>query len=536
MKFKAKPLYTSNTSCPVDIFNRTMILLRETDPAAYRFQLATEIFWTTKIQTAATCGFFTYINPEFYVDACENNSQRVFLHLHETKHMWLRHPQRGLRFHNRGYFRVGVPYVHRVFNAAADYVINADSVAMGAEPIKGCLLDSRFTRNDIVDEVYMTLIEEYLKKQEEQESFPPPKGDPGDESDDQPDESDESDPGDDQSTEGQDGDDEQDGDNTADTSDEGDDEQDGEESGAGDDESDDDSDDAGEGASDDDDDDESDEEGEGTSSGSDGDDDDSGDPQPLDHDGHDDHFYPQYDGDPEEVEKQLKEDESQIEREVDHAIDSISEHPSYRMGAGFQAAGYRHDGGLSSTKIDWFEHLANRCTRTGGSGPANWSKIHKRRLLMTGTISPTRKSSINLLAITFDISGSVSRSQWDIFRNGFAEIIDLLKPQEGCIVMWTNTEVCGVDRVMSGAELLGLETPCGGGNWLKAGNLWLRENGITPDIHIAFTDGYTPDEDYEQWAADGTIVVLDETPPNWIRDVINRTGCECIVMNNGSRF
>ena len=81
---------------------------------------------------------------------------------HEVSHIVLRHPQRGKAFLDRGFFRqVGVSkikYCPKVWNRAADYVINADLVKHGLEFIPEGLLDSSIDRNELVDDVYMQLV------------------------------------------------------------------------------------------------------------------------------------------------------------------------------------------------------------------------------------------------------------------------------------------------------------------------------------------------------------------------------------------
>ena len=495
--YKAKPIFTTNVTVPEVYFNKAMIKLQLLDRATYRKQIVTPIFWTNRIPTAATCGVYTYFNPEFYVDYCENVLQRVFTHAHEIKHIWLRHPQRGKVFRMRDYFAKDLPFIHRIYNEAADIVINADNVALGMEPPKGVIFDSRFNRNSSVDAVYATLIKEYLAKQEEEKSFPPP---PSEESEEQEESAaDESQEDEQESDEGQD-DDEQD-------SDEG---QDGSE--------DDDSDEESTGSDED-------EESEGTGEADDGD------PQPTDSDGFDDHFEPQYEGTPEEQKEAQEEDEKRIEKDVDEAIDDAEREGMPNMGKGFVQAGFRHCDPCNPSGINWQERLANVMTRPGAGGEPNWGRINRRKLMTTGVVTPMRKGSINRLIITSDISSSVDTTQRNRFHTEFAVVADMLKPVNGTLILWTNTEVVDTTTCMNGAEIMAAESPMYGGNRLCASLDWLRENGITDgDVHLVFTDGYTPLEDYQKFTAAGAIFVLDSQPDAWVMDMINQTGAEYIVM------
>ena len=133
-----------------------LISLQAKAPVHYSVLLATEVIWTDKVGTAATDGVYVYISPEFF-RGLASDSQRAFLLAHEVSHIILRHPQRGKVYQDRGFFRPSVSFDHRLYNRAADYVINSDCKAMGLEPIpQGCYSDE-YGRDDIVDSVYAEL-------------------------------------------------------------------------------------------------------------------------------------------------------------------------------------------------------------------------------------------------------------------------------------------------------------------------------------------------------------------------------------------
>ena len=92
-------------------------------------------------------------------------------------------------------------------------------------------------------------------------------------------------------------------------------------------------------------------------------------------------------------------------------------------------------------------------------------------------------------------------------------MIDTLQPRDGVVVVWTNHRSHGTDEVYSGAELLDLEAPMGGGTYMTAGVEWLEHNGLDSDLTMVFTDGEMYDDD---WASlgrrDNLVVVLDSQP------------------------
>ena len=156
-----------------------LIILQAKAPVHYSVLIATEVIWTAKIPTAGTDGIYVYINPEFFRGVA-SDSQRAFLLAHEVSHIILRHPQRGDFYRERGFFRAGQAFDAKLYNRAADYVINADCIAMGFEPIPEGCYSQDYGRDDIVDNVYAE-----LAQPEEPEGDQP--GDPsGDQSDDQP--------------------------------------------------------------------------------------------------------------------------------------------------------------------------------------------------------------------------------------------------------------------------------------------------------------------------------------------------------------
>jgi len=450
---RAKKLFTPTA----DLTNSrryiaALISLQSKAPVHYSVLLATEVIWTDAVGTAATDGIYVYISPEFF-RGLASDSQRAFLLAHEVSHIILRHPQRGKAYQDRGFFRPSVSFDHRLYNRAADYVINSDCKAMGLEPIpQGCYSDE-YGRDDIVDSVYADL----YQKQDDADDDDDIKGQPSSESDDN-DQSDTTD--------------------KSDTSD------------------------------------------------------DSGEPSDLpDPAGHDHHLTPEYDGTDEEQEAAAREDEHDIRSSVDDGIDQMEQdgRDPAKLAESIREGSHRYrEGNASDT--DWRAEFADRFTRAGNGGQSTWSRIHRRRYAVMGVISPTSIGQIGRVSIVVDISYSVSRDVLNQFMVESASLIDSLQPRDGVVVVWTNHQVHGTDEVYSGAELLDLEIPCGGGTYMTAGVEWLEHNGLESDLTIVFTDGEMYDDD---WASlgrrDNLVVVLDSEPVPYIRRMIADSGADTIV-------
>ena len=445
-----------------------LISLQTKAPVHYSVLLATEVIWTDKIPTAATDGVYVYISPEFF-RGLASDSQRAFLLAHEVSHIILRHPQRGKVYQDRGFFRPSVPFDHGTYNRAADYVINSDCKAMGFEPIpQGCYSDD-YGRDDIVDSVYAEL---YQKQDDNDDAKtnPAPSGDDqdGDQS------------GECSQPENQDG-----SGDSADTSD-------------------------------------------GAPDKSDSNDGERSLPEPA---GHDHHLTPEYEGTDEEQEAAAREDEHDIRSSVDDGIDQLEAdgRDPARLPESIREGSHRYRPSNASD-TDWRAELADRFTRAGAGGQTTWSRIHRRRFSTLGVISPTSIGQIGRVSIVVDISASVSRDMLNQFMIESASLIDTLQPRDGVVVAWTNHQFHSSDEVYSGADLLDLEAPCGGGTYMTAGVEWLEQNGLESDLVIVFTDGEMYDDDWNALGQrDNLVVVLDSEPVPYIRRMISESGADTIV-------
>ncbi len=358
------------------------------------------------------------------------------------------------------------------YNVAADYVVNADMLAHGLPVHAEWLSDSRFSRDDLVDHVYIQIMREQPPEQPQKQegsgqgsgemSQPEQSQEAGDENDSQEGgDADESGNQDEDATGGAAG-------NKSDESDS---------------------------------------------------DDESSSPRGRSHGvGQDDHFEPMYAGeDEEDVRQQMEQDKAEIERKIDDAIDSMAdaqkrgERPK-DVSQNVKNASFRNRDDGDPGTVDWRSELIDRVTRSGNAGDLTFKKIHRRRYATLGIISPTRIGVIDQMVWTIDISGSVSRAAYEQAAIVVAYMIDLMQPTSGCLVLFCNTSVIGTAEVFTGQDLLDLDVPMGGGTRMAAAIDWLEANGIMPDVHLCFTDGYIPWTDWGRMAETDTICVLDRHP------------------------
>lgn len=486
---QAIPLYSSETDLSQHkCYVAAMTILATLAGALHTIAVGRGIIWTSKVSTGATDGCYIYISPAYF-QGLGSDSQRAFLIGHEVLHIVLQHMWRGSLFKARGYFNHQFDWCHRTYNKAADYIINAMLVKMGLEMIEGGLLSDDFSANDIAEEVYVKLF-----KQQDDE----PESGEDDESD--------SDDGDSDGESGDQGDDSDD---------------DGSDAGAG-----------GSGTGDDESDESGDQDGGGTGDTA-GDESGSGEPVRSDHDGHDEHLEPQYSGDSAQDEAdQQKADADEIQRDIEQAIDQAG---SEGFDVEDLSGAVRKQGGgvVDPMSDDWADHLEAYFTAKAREGQNDWSRINRRKFTLLGVVAPSHKGSINRLAIIKDVSYSVSTRSLRLFDAKIAELLDQVSPNEGTLVLPTNTKVIDSFDVYSGDEYLDAGKTAGGGTYMSAGLDWIEENGENPDLTICFTDSDVRDDDLAKLAEAGVLLVIDSYDSYvWAKDRIEASGIEFIVVND----
>ncbi len=484
-------------------FVAAMTILATVASALHTIAVGRGIIWTNKIPTAATDGFFIYVSPTFFM-GLPNDFQRAFLIGHEVLHIVLQHMLRGKLFKDRGYFNHQLSWCHRTYNKAADFIINQMLLKMGLEMIPGGLLSDEFTADDIAEEVYVKIF-----KEQEPEEVEPPEGVPTNPSDDEQDDS-----GDEGGDAG--GDSDEAGDESGD--DAGDEGQDGDSGSDQGDDEDGDSDDQGDEAGDD----------EGTAGDESAED---GEPVPSDHDGHDEHLEPKYDGTADEVKQQELEDSAEIQRDIDQAVDQ-AEKEGQDVG-NLKGATTQGDERVDPLADDWADLLEAYFNAKAREGNDDWSRINRRKYSLLGVVAPSKKGGLKRLALIKDISYSVSSRSLALFDAKVAELLDQIAPTEGTLVLHTNTEVEQADDVYSGDEYLASNKLSGGGTYMSAGLDWIEENGESPDLIICFTDSGVWSGDLARLAAAGVLLVIDSYGSYvCAKDRIEASGIEFIVVND----
>jgi len=164
------------------------------------------------------------------------------------------------------------------------------------------------------------------------------------------------------------------------------------------------------------------------------------------------------------------------------------------------------------SKVPWYEHLEKYATSKMRSR-WDWT-VPNRRYISQGIILPSRpqKPTIGTVVIQSDISGSVSKREFDHFAGHALRIMEECNPKK-VYVLYTDTQVQRCDEFDQDEKPV-LSFYSGGGTDMTAGFEYIKEHGIEPDVVITLTDGYTPYPENPEFDAVWCVSTDAEVPSN----------------------
>lgn len=152
-------------------------------------------------------------------------------------------------------------------------------------------------------------------------------------------------------------------------------------------------------------------------------------------------------------------------------------------------------GDLLQPKIDWKKVLRDFITETcAGRDESSWRRPN-RRFLSYDTYMPSMLgTTMTELVIGFDTSGSIfGGDEMTVFVSEIKTIIEDIKPTKVHVIYW-DTEVAGHQTFEEGQfAVQNLNIKGGGGTDGSVLFDYLREQRITPQAIVQFTDGYVGD-------------------------------------------
>ena len=103
--------------------------------------------------------------------------------------------------------------------------------------------------------------------------------------------------------------------------------------------------------------------------------------------------------------------------------------------------------------------------------------------------SVARQPAMGEVVVQIDVSGSISRQELAYYNGHLSRIVEQCRPTK-VHVLYTDTSVVRHDEFEQDQELK-LEFYSGGGTDMEAGFEYIDEMGISPNVFICLTDGYT---------------------------------------------
>lgn len=143
---------------------------------------------------------------------------------------------------------------------------------------------------------------------------------------------------------------------------------------------------------------------------------------------------------------------------------------------------------LIASHTPWYDIL-ERYMVSFTRGDYSWSRPNRRfapthYLPTVGTVA-----RMGDVVIQVDVSGSVSQREVDHYNGHIARIVEMCSP-ERVHVLYTDTSVQRHD-VFEVGETPFISMYSGGGTDMESGFAYCADNGITPDVFVCLTDGYT---------------------------------------------
>lgn len=149
---------------------------------------------------------------------------------------------------------------------------------------------------------------------------------------------------------------------------------------------------------------------------------------------------------------------------------------------------------ILDVKTPWYEILEKHCTSRVSQGQT-WRRRNRR--FDDYLPSVDKLPQMGELVVQVDVSGSVSKQELDHYAGHLSRIVEQCRPEK-VHVLYTDTQVQKHVEFECGEEV-NIEFFSGGGTDMPAGFTYCDEHGITPDVFVCLTDGYTDFGDVQHY-------------------------------------
>ena len=143
---------------------------------------------------------------------------------------------------------------------------------------------------------------------------------------------------------------------------------------------------------------------------------------------------------------------------------------------------------ITDSSMPWQELLRNFMT-SQAKNDFSWVRPNRRFVHMGIYLPSAYSEELGSVAFVTDTSGSISKSEKDLFIAELNSIVEDTQP--ACVhAMYVDTQVQQVDTIERDDYPITLREIHGGGTTFEPPFVWLEEHGIVPDCLIYMTDGY----------------------------------------------
>lgn len=145
---------------------------------------------------------------------------------------------------------------------------------------------------------------------------------------------------------------------------------------------------------------------------------------------------------------------------------------------------------LLESKVPWYDQLEEFMVAFT-KGEYTWRRPNKRFAHM-GHYMPSVGNIARMgeVVLQVDVSGSISEAELTAYNGHVKRIVAECTPSK-VHVLYVDTQVVQHDIFEEGEEVE-LKFRSGGGTDMPAGFAYIEDEGITPDVFVCLTDGYTP--------------------------------------------
>lgn len=171
--------------------------------------------------------------------------------------------------------------------------------------------------------------------------------------------------------------------------------------------------------------------------------------------------------------------------------------------------------GIVNPKTPWYQLLERYMLQLVKAG-VSWKRPNKKYMAQDEELylpSYDKEPRMGTLVIQSDESGSIDVVTTKHWNGHINALIEACRP-ERVIVLHTDTVVAKAEEFVADDLPITFKTYAGGGTDMTAGFKWCDDNGVSPDVFVCLTDGYTPFGEQQDYPVVWLITTDSITAPH----------------------